>query len=453
MKYKDLTGMRFGKLKVLEASYNNSKTMKDGKLRWKCQCDCGNISYTLPYLLTSGAAKSCGCGIGDNFRGKSCAKDLTGQKFGRLTVLKRAENIQHKEKSMAAQWECRCDCGKTVIRKSVALLKGYSKSCGCLREEIGNNPFEFEVGQEVNTKYGKFVIEEKFREERENVRIKDKKYVCKCLNCGEMGVILEHTIKSGAGSCRACSDSRSFGERFFYWFIKQLGIDFDTEYSPYWADKKKYDFYFAHNGIDYIIEIDGAQHTKRYAHIGLSYDEVVKIDTEKEEKAKENNHTIIRINCEKSKGMYIAENIKASELSKIFDLQFIDWQKCFYMAMSSKTREACDLWNEGHKTSKEIADIIGINPNYASKLLAECAEFGLCDYDSIKERDKGRKKTLKNSKKIVCTDNGIVFQGAEECSRQSEKVLGVYLDGGGITRVCRKERKSYKGFHFEFVEN
>lgn len=445
--------MRFGKLKVLEASYDNTKTIKDGKLRWKCQCDCGNISYTLPYLLTSGGAKSCGCGIGDNFRGKSCAKDLVGQKFGRLVVLKRAESTQLKEKSMAAQWECRCDCGKTVIRKTVELLKGYSKSCGCLREEIGNHPFEFEIGQEIKTKYGNFVIKEKFREERENAKIKDKKYVCKCLNCGEISVILEHTLKSGVGSCRACSDSRSFGERFFFWFIKQLGIDFDTEYSPDWAKRKKYDFHFVKNENDYIVEIDGVQHLKRYANIGLSYNEVVKIDKEKDELAKENNHIIIRINCEQSKGMYIAENIKNSILNEIFDLRPIDWKMCFYMAMSTKTRAVCDLWNEGRQSAKEIADIIGVNPNYASKLLTECAEFGLCDYNSMKERDKGRKKTLKNSKKIICTDNGILFQGAEECSRQSVEVFGVYLNGGGITRVCRKERESYKGFHFEYVED
>lgn len=451
MKYRDLTGMRFGKLKVLEVSYDNPKTIKDGKLRWKCQCDCGNISYSLPYVLTSGAAKSCGCGIGDNLRGKSCAKDLTGQKFGRLTVLKRDK--QNKGKSLAAQWECRCDCGNIVIRRSTDLLKGYSKSCGCIREEIGNNPFEFEVGQEVKTKYGKFAIKEKFREERENAKIKDKKYVCKCLNCGETGVILEHVIKSGNGSCRACSDSRSFGERFFYWFIKQLEIYFDTEYSPDWAKRKKYDFHFAKNGNDYIVEIDGVQHLKRYANIGLSYDEVVKIDKEKDRMAKENNHIIIRINCEQSKGMYIAENIKKSILNEIFDLRSIDWKKCFYMAMSTKTRTICDLWNKGYQSAKEIAEIIVSNPNYVSRILTECAEFGLCDYNSQEEKEKGRKKALKNSKKLICTDNGIIFQGAQECSRQSEKVFGIHLNGGGINRVCRKERKSYKGFHFEYVED
>lgn len=449
----DLTGKRFGKLFVIGLSSDNEKTRKDGQKRWECKCDCGNTTYMLTGTLLSGSVKGCGCIIGKNLAETSNLKDLAGQKFGRLTVLERAEDVRYKNGGMAVRWKCRCDCGKEVIKKSANLLNGKSKSCGCLRYEIGNNPFEFEIGQEIETKYGKFVVKNRIREKRETKKIRDEKYICKCKNCGEENTILEHTLASGMGSCRACSDSRSFGERFFYWFLKQFKIDFDTEYSPIWADRRKYDFHFVRNGKDYIVEIDGVQHINRYKYIGLSYDEVVKIDREKEETARDNNHIIIRINCEQSKGKYIAENIKSSELKNLFDLEKVDWKKCFYMAMSSKTRTACDLWNGGCDSTKEIADIMKSTANYVSKLLIECVEFRLCDYDSVKEQDKGRKKTLKNSKKIICKDNGIIFQGAEECSRQSEEIFGIHLNGGSITRVCRKERKAYKGFRFEYVED
>lgn len=449
----DLTGKRFGKLLVIGLSSDNEKTKKDGQKRWECKCDCGNTAYILTNTLMSGSAKGCGCLTGENFRGKSQAADLSGRRFGKLVALERAENVICEGKIIATQWKCQCDCGNIVIKRSQGLLNGKTKSCGCLRNEIGNNPFRFDVGQKIETKYGKFVVKERMREERETDRIRDKKYICKCIDCGEINVILEHTLMDNHGSCRACSDSRSFGERFFYWFLKQFDIVFDTEYSPSWAGRRKYDFHFVRNGKDYIVEIDGAQHIDRYKYIGLSYDEVVKIDKEKEKVAEDKGHIIIRINCEQSKGKYIAENIKKSELKNIFDLEKVDWNKCFYMAMSSKTRTACDLWNGGHDSTKEIAGIMKTAPNYVSKLLLECSEFRLCDYDSTKEQDKGRKKTLKNSKKIICTDNGIVFQGAEECSRQSEEIFGVHLNGGSITRVCRKERKAYKGFHFEFVED
>ena len=56
--------------------------------------------------------------------------DLTGQKFGRLTVIKRAEN----DKWGQAQWLCECDCGsnKEVIVRGGALKSGGTQSCGCL---------------------------------------------------------------------------------------------------------------------------------------------------------------------------------------------------------------------------------------------------------------------------------------------------------------------------------
>lgn len=57
--------------------------------------------------------------------------DLTGQRFGRLTVLERAQNI---EKETA--WLCQCDCGKEHIVLGKSLRQGKAKSCGCLRDEM-----------------------------------------------------------------------------------------------------------------------------------------------------------------------------------------------------------------------------------------------------------------------------------------------------------------------------
>ena len=56
--------------------------------------------------------------------------DLTGQRFGRLVVVKRVEN---KGKSVA--WECICDCGNKKIVTSIGLTRGHTKSCGCFGAE------------------------------------------------------------------------------------------------------------------------------------------------------------------------------------------------------------------------------------------------------------------------------------------------------------------------------
>ena len=57
---------------------------------------------------------------------------LTGKRFGRWTVLRRAENNQ-KGNTM---WLCRCECGKEAIVAGYSLTGGRSKSCGCLHNDI-----------------------------------------------------------------------------------------------------------------------------------------------------------------------------------------------------------------------------------------------------------------------------------------------------------------------------
>ena len=53
----DLTGQRFGRLTVIERAYVD----KDKFIRWKCQCDCGQICYVRGYPMRQGTIRSCGC--------------------------------------------------------------------------------------------------------------------------------------------------------------------------------------------------------------------------------------------------------------------------------------------------------------------------------------------------------------------------------------------------------
>ena len=58
-------------------------------------------------------------------------EDLTGQRFGYLTVIKKAG----KNKSDKILWLCKCDCGKLKIIQGASLKNGRTKSCGCLRKK------------------------------------------------------------------------------------------------------------------------------------------------------------------------------------------------------------------------------------------------------------------------------------------------------------------------------
>lgn len=54
--------------------------------------------------------------------------DITGRRFGLLTVISKEPNRNEK-----AMWLCRCDCGKTIVARGSSLRDGHTKSCGCLK--------------------------------------------------------------------------------------------------------------------------------------------------------------------------------------------------------------------------------------------------------------------------------------------------------------------------------
>ena len=68
--------------------------------------------------------------------------DLTGKRFGRLTVVCEAGR-KHKE----VAWKCICDCGKTIIASGYNLRIGKTKSCGC---------YMVDQTKKANTKHGMF---------------------------------------------------------------------------------------------------------------------------------------------------------------------------------------------------------------------------------------------------------------------------------------------------------
>jgi hypothetical protein len=61
--------------------------------------------------------------------------DLTGSVFGRLKVLRRSDTKPYKSRHVF--WECQCDCGNTTIADGVRLKDGTTQSCGCLRTDKG----------------------------------------------------------------------------------------------------------------------------------------------------------------------------------------------------------------------------------------------------------------------------------------------------------------------------
>ena len=123
----DLTGQRFGRLVVLYKA--QSQTAPSGTVRtmWHCRCDCGNEVDRSSANLRKVPVPSCGCYKRERTT-ETRLEDLTGQRFGRLVVLERADNI-----SGLTAWKCKCDCGNEIIAIANNLKRGHTKSCGCFR--------------------------------------------------------------------------------------------------------------------------------------------------------------------------------------------------------------------------------------------------------------------------------------------------------------------------------
>ena len=174
---KDLTGARFGQLTVIERDMSRRH-----EVYWKCVCDCGNERTVLDARLKSGRIQDCG----DRKRHPSIAKtktiDLTGQQFGRLTVL----GVSEKRLSGELSWDCLCDCGNSIAVRGSSLRSGRTRSCGCLKS---NREATLDL---TGQRFGKLTV---LRRSPENVN-NHSAWVCKC-DCGRETVVQGTLLRNG----------------------------------------------------------------------------------------------------------------------------------------------------------------------------------------------------------------------------------------------------------------
>lgn len=151
----DLSGQKFGRLTVIGWVQHN------GRGTWKCVCDCGSQVLVKTNSLTSGHTKSCGCYMRER-TSESNSRNLSGQRFGRLTVIKRADNYQVPSGQRLTKYVCLCDCGNEVEVLSSNLVTGNTTSCGCL----GSSKGEFYTQEFLHSNNVPFTKQQTFRDLR-----------------------------------------------------------------------------------------------------------------------------------------------------------------------------------------------------------------------------------------------------------------------------------------------
>lgn len=285
-------------------------------------------------------------------------------------------------------------------------------------------------------------------------------FICPvCKNTRYMSV---ECLYSNNFNCPKCGDKTSYPEKVLFNILEQLQLKFTYQLTHTvlnWCNNYKYDFYFEYNGESYIIETHGLQHYSRSFETcgGQTVLEVQENDKTKKELAlsngiKEENYIVI--DCRKSNLEFIKRNILNSKLGELFDMSNINWASVEEFALSSRVKEACDLWNDGIDSTRKIGRLMKLSYPTIIRYLTKGEYIGWTTYNGREELIKGAKKQGKNGKlvEIFKGDKSLgVFKSCAELSRQSEELFDIKFNLNGIVRVCNKERSHHKGYIFRYI--
>lgn len=241
---------------------------------------------------------------GDNM----AVKNEIGNKYGRLTVLKRVENNYRGD----AQWLCQCECGNQVIVKGVSLRSGHTRSCGCLQKDTVRKQGYDNTADLIGRRFGKLIVLERVAGDKE----KKGKWVCQC-DCGSITMATSDKLLSG--HTQSCGCIRSKGEFLISTYLTEHQYNFSKEFS--FSDLRriyplKFDFaiFDKNNKLQLLIEYDGPQHTDK---TNMFYsEEIVENDKAKNYYCHQHNIPLYRISYKddiENKLELILSNFKASE--------------------------------------------------------------------------------------------------------------------------------------------
>lgn len=147
--------------------------------------------------------------------------DLTGRKFGKLTVIERNGSDKHKK----AQWLCKCDCGDKITTTGVYLLNGDTKSCGCLQEEEDLS----------NENFGKVKVIKKDKDIYSPSGKRNSLWLCEC-ECGNRFSTYRQSLIKGYYNegCNVCKRNK-------YDLTGEYGIGYTFKGEEFYFDLEDYE--------------------------------------------------------------------------------------------------------------------------------------------------------------------------------------------------------------------
>ena len=193
--------------------------------------------------------------------------DITGQVFGKLTVIECAGKLDGRRYF----WKCQCECGNTVIKEGSSLRSGNTKSCGCGRYD-GFKKYNKQQSVESlianGTRFGKLKVLKPigYKPQYDGASKNRMWYQCQC-DCGNICEVSGNQLKNNSKKSCGCLGSK--GELEIETILKNINFLYSREVIlPELLQETKralrFDFViYEENGeINRIIEFDGRQHQK-----------------------------------------------------------------------------------------------------------------------------------------------------------------------------------------------
>ena len=253
-----------------------------------------------------------------------------------------------------------------------------------------------------------------------------------------------------------CNDSMSYPEKFMHSFLTQLKIDYIYQLSNKtyrWIGDYRYDFYIP--SLSMIIETNGRQH---YSNVNCWNNTLFrqnKIDQNKKNLAIKNNiKEYIIIDATYSKMNWIMNSIKKSKISRLININNIDWNKCHEDALQNIVKLVCNYKKTNPTLSTyDIAKIYKLSPVTIARYLKNGTILGWCKYDPKIEKEIAIRKN-KRSKKIEVFRNKKscgIFNSYTEFANLSKDLFGIKCYTCDIYNVLSGRYNSVKGFSFRNV--
>lgn len=284
----------------------------------------------------------------------------------------------------------------------------------------------------------------KNKEEATNLTLgSNRKVKLICPDCGFEKEGTGYELASFGFRCPQCGDGVSYPNKFLRNFLTMMCVDYYPEWSADWCEGYRYDAMFKLSNKKYLVEVDGLQHKTGF----MKNKKIANNDKIKDELAKDNGYTLIRIDCGISDPEFIYQKMKETLLAQLFDLENFDWQECGRRSEKSLMIEVCKYYNEHfNEPLLRISEIFKMNKETPPKYIKRGYKIGIV---------KVNPRRLCGSKIVSVFKDGNLLKtyiSVTVCAQKFQEDFGVEGPNRDLISKLVLSSKSYQGYTFKYAE-